>query len=124
MSVGIRRMLVLFVGMALTGAALVGATVSQAQVPCTVDGPTSEHTAAGDPLVLPGTKISFKSLCTGQREVPFEVTIDDGSGNLLFKAAGLTTQSGNVASTNDIFVPVRGARVCVTLGGTKHCVPS
>lgn len=120
----IRPSLAVLVGMALAASVVVGLTgISQASTECEIPELTSTPTEANAPLVLPGTKISFYSECTGLQNVPFEVEVSDGGGSKLFLLQGLTEGAGNLVSTNDIFVPVRGAQVCVTVGGEKRCVP-
>lgn len=101
---------------------LVGhARVAQAAAQCEIPELSWENTEANDPLVAPGTRISFSSRCVGASETPFKVQVADGAGNKMFLLRGLATGSGDLASATNILIPVRGAQLCVTVGGAEVC---
>lgn len=123
----IRRSLAVLVGMALMTSVVVGLTgISQANpdANCDVDDLTATPTDAGNPLLLAGTHISFGTDCVGKTtSLPLGLTVKDPAGNLVSKIASVLEGTGNLSSSQNIFVPVQtGYEVCVEVPGTTQCV--
>lgn len=113
--------------MALTISLVVGLTGISQAVPaadCTVISLSAEPTPAGSPLLLAGTHISFGADCVGNTEsLPFGVEVRDPAKNLIAKIASELSGTGNLSSTENIFLPVQGGyEICVEVPGARECV--
>lgn len=125
-----RRNLAILCSMALTMSVVAGFTnISQAApaANCSVAELTAEPTppsAQGGPLLVAGTHVSWGANCVGNTtELPAALEIFDPYGNLLAEVSSTLSGTGNLASSNDILVPVQtGHSVCLTLPTDRHCV--
>lgn len=116
-----RRRWALLAWLVIAGSVVGPTRVSQAADECKIPNLTWTHTDANNPLVMPGTRISFSSECASASQVPYRVEVSDGGGSKLFLLDGLTNGSEGLRSATDIYIPVRGAEVCVTVDELEVC---
>lgn len=123
----INRNLAILCAMALTTSVVVGfAGISQATPSANCTGPSvsATPTPAGTPLLLAGTKISWATDCTGNTtSLPVGISVKDPAGNLVTRIASATSGTGNLSSSQDLYLPVQGGyEVCVELPTKTECV--
>lgn len=122
-----RRNLAILCTMALTTSVVVGlAGISQATPSAGCTGPevSATKTNAGDPLLLAGTHIRWATTCTGNTtSLPVGISVKDPTGNLVTKIASALEGTGNLSSSQDLYLPVQGGyEICVELPGNTKCV--
>lgn len=122
-----RRNLAILCTMALTTSVVVGfSSISQATptANCSVAELTATPTAAGDPLLLAGTHISWGTDCTGNTtSLPTGLSVKDPAGNLVTRIAQTLGGTGNLSASQNIYIPVQGGyEICVELPGDVECV--